>query len=699
MTDFDNYSTLLMDEFAEIDELLYGEADNEKEADDDDYVSEDSDETNDEDVDDPVVPSLPSTSHVDPNINLPSTSHAPSNSPSLVSLERSAEDLKEEEIIERRYSINCCSLKCTTKIPRDVAVSTRQSMMELTKVEHDMLIKSHLIFAQHDSQFDEIYQSSLSKHHQKEWSKRSTHRILTQYQFRQIPICQPMYLFLYCLSLKKYKNIRNHFKEFGVATRVHKLIGKVPARRTKLYSETDCKDVVQFITAYADKHALPLPGRLPNLKNYDVMKLPSYETKKTVYEKYYASCITAKKNPMGRRIFLKTWQKYCPNITSMRPATDLCELCQSNNVLIHRAQNTSDEHKTAALQEAMNHLERAKIQRQHYQQIVQEAKQNPASMLVLAIDFAQNTVYPSSAQTVGAAYFKSARKVSLFGIHNEGTGQQYTFLIDEAHSIGKGPNSVVSMLDYILGIERKFDEVHIFADNCVSQNKNNTMMHYLDWRVRTNQNKKITMNFLLVGHTRFSPDRIFGLIKLKYTKATIDTFAELVQCVVDASPGGHSCAVPMYDPTTNRVFVSWYDWDHFLAPSYNRLVGITKYHHFTFTDNNLEIQCQIYADSACEAFTLLSSEVPTGRPVEIKAAGLSTARKWYLFKEVRPLCSNPDKRDDFIKKPRAPLPMKKKGKPVIRLAKEPAIKKKTRPLESAKPSESPKKRGRPRKNI
>uniref|UniRef100_A0A1X7VS57 DUF7869 domain-containing protein n=1 Tax=Amphimedon queenslandica TaxID=400682 RepID=A0A1X7VS57_AMPQE len=44
------------------------------------------------------------------------------------------------------------------------------------------------------------------------------------------------------------------------------------------------------------------------------------------------------------------------------------------------------------------------------------------------------------------------------------------------------------------------------ADNCLGPNKNNTVIQYLLWRVTTGLNASISISFLPVGHTKFTPD-------------------------------------------------------------------------------------------------------------------------------------------------------------------------------------------------
>ena len=57
------------------------------------------------------------------------------------------------------------------------------------------------------------------------------------------------------------------------------------------------------------------------------------------------------------------------------------------------------------------------------------------------------------------------------------------YLIDEAFNVGKGANSIISMLHHF---GEKY--VHLHADNCVGQNKNRFLMYYLMWRVTPRNN-------------------------------------------------------------------------------------------------------------------------------------------------------------------------------------------------------------------
>lgn len=63
--------------------------------------------------------------------------------------------------------------------------------------------------------------------------------------------------------------------------------------------------------------------------------------------------------------------------------------------------------------------------------------------------------------------------------------------------------------------------------NCSGQNKNNTMMYYLFWRVARGLHSSVEMNFVVAGHTKFAPDLHFGMIKKKFRKARVSSLGAL----------------------------------------------------------------------------------------------------------------------------------------------------------------------------
>lgn len=95
----------------------------------------------------------------------------------------------------------------------------------------------------------------------------------------------------------------------------------------------------------------------------------------------------------------------------------------------------------------------------------------------LSFDFAQNSSYPYNPLQPGPLYFLCERKVYIFGVCCEAIPQQINYLIDECVYSGKGANTIVSLIHYYLTHHTLGERhLHLHADNCVGQNKNNTLL-------------------------------------------------------------------------------------------------------------------------------------------------------------------------------------------------------------------------------
>ena len=117
---------------------------------------------------------------------------------------------------------------------------------------------------------------------------------------------------------------------------------------------------------------------------------------------------------MGRLKFEDLWSELLPGVAAMKPATDLCHICQLNVVKIVRSANLPDSEKSQNVRE--NHLKLAIQERKMYAdeclQAIKELKLNLKATKVVhcSFDFAQQIVFPSSPQQVGPLYFLAPRK-------------------------------------------------------------------------------------------------------------------------------------------------------------------------------------------------------------------------------------------------------------------------------------------------
>ena len=463
----------------------------------------------------------------------------------------------------------CCDWACNKNIPRGLLIKFRNEFQELTKSEQSLVIIGHLAAHRQEISLSEIYNAGYHQNRSRKPGPKL--RTDTNYYFRGVSICRKMYFYIHDLGEKRYKNLVKHFDSSGMTDKVHGLFGKAKNRTTDI-SVDILEKVTTFIKNYAEHHGIPLPGRLPNFKDFRITKLPSSITKAFLYRLYIEAAATKNEQTVGRTSFYDIWQRMCPFITTMKPASDLCDICQEQSMLFGKTKFSSADEIEQKLNAFKEHIKYSKMQREYYKECCKNAA-TMESTLVLSFDYAQTVNYPSCPQQRGSSYFKAGRKCSIFGIHNEATGVQFNYLIDEEFDVGKGPNSVISMLDNCLAKLPLAKNLILFADNCIGQNKNNSVVNYLAHRVRMNLNEKIEYNFLLSGHTKFSPDRSFGLLKMSFSRSTVDCYDDFVHAVINSSPGGLNQVV-------NGAEVTFKKYDSYFA-QFNKPFKGTKNFFFS----------------------------------------------------------------------------------------------------------------------
>ena len=374
----------------------------------------------------------------------------------------------------------------------------------------------------------------------------------------------------------------------------------------------------------------------------------------------------------------------------MKPMSDLCWTCQKNSAAILRASNHPETTKSLVLCQAEEHLRLVQIERSNYKTVCDDCKKSvrayfstlsgffeppplsskapPNSRDLSAhysFDYAQQIHYPSDPQQPGPIYFLTPRKCAVFGINCEAIPRQVFFLADEAGSCGKGANVVISQLEFFFK-NHGFGEKHVFlhADNCCGQNKNNAMIQYLAWRVLTNRHSSITLSFLVVGHTKFSPDWCFGLFKRSYRRTKVGSLQSIAQIVNESAECNFSQLVSTED---GRNVVPTHDWTGFLAPCFIKLKNIKQYHHFLFSSSSPGVvQIKKQCDEPAEDIRLLKSSMTDLHeyPDQIDPKGLSAERSWYLYDEIRPFCPDTDM-DITCPRPRVPKPRSRAGTPAF----------------------------------
>ena len=237
----------------------------------------------------------------------------------------------------------------------------------------------------------------------------------------------------------------------------------------------------------------------------------SSETKAALWRQYKASSEEHDQKPVSVSL-RRLRQKFLPNVVMMRPATDLCWICQQNSGQILCFSNLDEEQKSQLILCAQLHLSKAKSEQEFYKQCCNESKTtvecfhiqllspHPSVSLKRKVHYSFNMVQQNhfhinlSSQALSIS--KLHKSVQFLECASADNG-----LLDEAVTAGKGANLISNLIHHLFdfyGIGET--EVHLLYMLVThGQNKYNAMLRYLMWWVLTGRHQKITLSFLIVG--------------------------------------------------------------------------------------------------------------------------------------------------------------------------------------------------------
>ena len=560
------------------------------------------------------------------------------------------------------FASNTCNCKfgegekpCSASLSLDEFVESRNNCHELTPTELDLVILGAI---QSSLKCNEVSVSGRSHKHRQQ--------IHMAFYYHGKRICKKTFLFLHCLNKNRFCSLVRHYRKNGLSVRVNGNKKRLPS---SVFSSETIEQVVKFILNSAEEQALLLPGRVPGFKRIDVRLLPSVLTKHGLWKTYCEISTGQGKIHVGYSKFCDLWSQLCPFVLIMRPATDLCWMCQKNNNLIQKTANLPEAEKVEAVRNQEQHLRLAAGEREFYKNCCRETKESVAQHLEgvdftlrrepcsyngvvhYSYDYAQQLHYPSDPRQPGPIYFKTPRKCAIFGVCCEAVPRQVNFLIEENVLTGKGANSTISYVHYFFDCHGLGEtELQLHPDNCGAQNKNSAFLWYYLWRVMNGLHKVITYNFLMPGHTKFSPDWCFGLLKQKTRRTFISSLFDIARSVEESATINVAELVGLHNGT---VLVPTYDWVTYLRNYFKKLPKIKSHYHFRFhEDYPGTVFCKEYWYSEEKAVNLLrNGRAPdTGElPPTIPPSGISRERAEYLFKEIREFCR--DATEDFVAPP------------------------------------------------
>ncbi len=577
---------------------------------------------------------------------------------------------EERKKIERFLSKKCkCGRNCQDFFTAEEVIKARADFRSLSKDERN----SHILTLLH----------SFTKHSEYAKSARSeSARQRQKFEYRiniDRPVCKEVFLFYYGETTKRLERLQKHLAESSIRTIKHGNTNRAP-HNAFLTSDRDA--VKTFIINFAANQGLPDPGRDVRKGQSLRILLPSVMNYRSTHKVYKDSVISQGREAVEYQTFIRIWHEELPYIVFCTPRTDLCYTCEDFKKQLNQTAATLDEDREQAqanlYQAALEHLRYAQKERLYYraqakvahinynkliesgESLISSSANSREIVMHYSWDFSQQFYYPYEDQQVGPIYFKTPRRAQLFGICCEGIPRQVNYLIDEADFTEKNANTVISLLDHFFNHHGLGEQsVYLTADNCVGQNKNNAIIQYLMYRVLTGLHNKIELSFLVVGHTKFSPDGYFGLIRRRYRRSKVYTYNQLAKLIEDSSSNGHNICQRYRDYNHSTPNIVYRDWSSWLSRYFSAIPLITNYQHFKIgKEKRGEVILKTDVDAEEEQVFIMKKDFPYSElkrpkrlPKRLMPQGLSPERQKYLYDKISVHIPNASDRNDTCPKP------------------------------------------------
>ena len=148
-----------------------------------------------------------------------------------------------------------------------------------------------------------------------------------------------------------------------------------------------------------------------------------------------------------------------------------------------------------------------------------------------------------------------------------------------------------------------------------------------------------TLSFLPAGHTNFSPDWCFGLLKQRFRRTEVGSLLDLVEVVERSSSVNKAQLVGTPE---GDVVVPSFDWTGYLAPFFRKIKSLKSYHHFLIdSQSHGFVRMRKTSDGPVteEQHLRTLNNVPSSElPPIIPPIGLTSERQWYLYDKIREYC-------------------------------------------------------------
>ena len=190
----------------------------------------------------------------------------------------------------------------------------------------------------------------------------------------------------------------------------------------------------------------------------------------------------------------------------------------------------------------------------------------------------------------------------------------------------------------------------LVADNCTGQNKNRMVMRFVVWLVEKKFFAKVSLIFLVAGHTKNPCDRLFNLLKGEYRRRNIYNVDDLLK-ILDSHTMCSAERAPKF-----------FGWDKYLDELYQVPQGILKHHCFAVFEQrpttivmkrsdvceyHVEVDVKLSANKVNDE---QREQVLSEMPNKTKAPGIRLIKRVGRYKNYRQFVPDNYKDDELYKR-------------------------------------------------
>lgn len=304
---------------------------------------------------------------------------------------------------------------------------------------------------------------------------------------------------------------------------------KTDERGTKNYSSKktspmNVKNVKRFIERLPAVNSHYCRGS--TVKKY----LPEeFENVASVYRNLYVQyCRDNNYQVVSLYVFKSIWRRFY-NIGIHHPKKDKCTTCLLYNQL--SSPNPEETHKYE------EHIAENEARKKLYiidQENVSKPGNESGASVTCSFDL-QKVLHTPSGRSM---LFSYSRKYAVYNLtfYESHTRNAYCYLWGEKNG-NRGCNEVCTIMEmYLKQLDgKKVTEINLYCDNCAGQQKNKAMITLLmNFLQNSTHVKKITLNFLVSGHSFMTVDSIHGTIERSSKNKTVYAPSEWSTIIANA---------------------------------------------------------------------------------------------------------------------------------------------------------------------